>query len=101
MYCKNCNKEISDKAAICIGCGAEVKQPVVKDGGGAGWWWLGFLVPVAGLLIWVTCNDNQPNRAKKAGIGALVGAITSAVLVILVYVLWFLLMIMLANGTLV
>lgn len=101
MYCKNCNKEIPDNAVICVGCGTEVKQPAVTDRAGAGWWWLGFLVPIAGLLIWVTCNDNQPKRAKKAGIGALVGAITSAVLVAVVFILWFLLVIMLANGTLI
>lgn len=98
MYCRKCGREISDKAAICIGCGAEVKQPAMDDTAGAGWWWIGFLVPFAGLLIWLTCNDTQPNRAKKAGIGALVGVITAVALVIAFYVLWFALIIMLAMG---
>ncbi len=26
MYCKNCGKEIDDKAEICIGCGVRVKE---------------------------------------------------------------------------
>ena len=99
MFCSNCGKEISDNAAICVGCGAEVKRPaVVEDTGGAGSWWIGFLVPLAGLLIWLTCNDTQPKRAKKAGVGALVGVITSVVLVVLFYILWFALIMVFAGG---
>lgn len=98
MFCRHCGKEISDQAVICVGCGAEVKQSKVADTGGAGWWWLGFLVPLAGFLIWITCNDSQPKRAKKAGIGALVGVITSVALVIVFYILWFVLVIALAGG---
>lgn len=97
MFCRNCGKEIPDKAAICLGCGAEVKRPVVEDTAGAGWWWIGFLVPLAGLLIWITCSDTQPNRAKKAGIGALVGVITAVALTVLFCVFWFVLVIMLAT----
>ncbi|MDR1963293.1 MAG: NINE protein, partial [Planctomycetaceae bacterium] len=26
MYCVNCGKEISDKAAVCVGCGVPVKD---------------------------------------------------------------------------
>ena len=97
MLCRHCGKEISDKAAICLGCGAEVKRPVAEDTAGAGWWWLGFLVPLAGLLIWLTCNDTQPNRAKKAGIGALVGVITAVALTVLFYIFWLVLIIVLAG----
>lgn len=97
MFCSNCGKEISDKAAICVGCGAAVKRAEVEDTGGIGWWWIGFLVPLAGLLIWITCNDSQPKRAKKAGIGALVGVITAVALVIVFYILWFVLIVMLAS----
>lgn len=98
MFCSNCGKEISDKAAICVGCGAEVKRSAPEDTGGAGWWWIGFLVPLAGLLIWLTCNDTQPRRAKKAGVGALVGVITSVVLVAVFYILWFALIMVFAGG---
>ena len=98
MYCTNCGKEIPEKAAVCLGCGAEVKKPVAQDSAGAGWWWLGFLVPLAGFLIWLTCNDSQPRRAKKAGIGALVGVIVSVGLCVLFYVLWFLLIFAMSTG---
>jgi hypothetical protein len=29
MYCKNCGKEIDDKAEICVGCGVRVKDVLV------------------------------------------------------------------------
>ncbi len=89
MYCSNCGREIPEQAAVCLGCGAAANRKTVSDTGGAGWWWLGFLVPLAGLLIWITCNDNQPKRAKSAGMGALVSVIVSVALSVLFVILWF------------
>ena len=91
MFCKYCGKEISDLASVCIHCGQSVNKPVqTKEGHvSAGWWWLGFLIPMAGLLVWIFCHDNEPKKAKKAGIGAIVGAVTSVVLFVLFYVLFF------------
>ncbi len=91
MYCSNCGKELNENAAVCLGCGVTVnKQPQESSVHvSAGWWWLGFFIPLAGLLIWVFCNDSEPQKAKKAGTGALVGVIVSVVLVILWYVLVF------------
>lgn len=31
MYCKNCGKEIDDKAEICVGCGVRVSPPIKED----------------------------------------------------------------------
>ncbi len=98
MFCSHCGKEISDKAAVCIHCGKDVRRPITEDSAGCGWWWLGFLVPLAGLLIWATCNDTQPKRAKKAGIGALVSTILGVGLTILFFILYFIFIIMLAQG---
>lgn len=30
MYCRNCGKEIEDKAVICVHCGCEVKPITTK-----------------------------------------------------------------------
>lgn len=98
MFCSHCGKEISDKAAVCIHCGKDVRPVITEDSAGCGWWWLGFLIPIAGLLIWVTCSDTQPKRAKKAGMGALVSTILSVVLTILFFILYFIFIIMLAQG---
>lgn len=91
MYCSGCGAQIDDKASVCVHCGQAVAKKSEKDSGSALWWWLGFLVPIAGLLIWIFCHDTTPKRAKKAGVGAIVGTIVSVILVILFYVLYFVL----------
>lgn len=83
MFCSNCGAQIDEKAAVCINCGAAVKN-TRSDNAGAGWWWLGFLIPIAGLFIWIFCNDSEPNKARKAGWGALVGVIVSTVLTLFI-----------------
>lgn len=95
MYCKHCGKEISDLAAICVNCGAKTTPPTqsTEDHGGAGWWWLGFLVPLAGLLIWIFCQNTQPQRSKSAGTGALIGFCVSIGLYIFFWIIWFFLMV--------
>lgn len=95
MYCPACGKEILPNAAVCLGCGRSVSKMREKQedaNASAGWWWLGFFVPLAGLILWLIWNDSAPNKAKKAGIGALVGVIVSVALVVLFYIFWFLLM---------
>ena len=90
MFCSNCGREIDDKAVVCVGCGASVKNMKIKNSkASAGWWWLGFLIPLAGLLVWICCNDSDPAKAKKAGIGALVGFIVSVVLGVIMYIAGF------------
>ncbi len=92
MFCQNCGKEIPDNAYVCLGCGKTVSNSnKVNEGNvSAGWWWLGFLIPIAGLLIWIFCNDNEPIKAKKAGMGALIGTIVGVVATVLIYILFFL-----------
>ncbi len=100
MYCVNCGKEIDEKAAICLGCGCEVKQKnnFSKDTGSIGWGFLGFFVPLAGFILWAVLNDTQPKNAKKAGIGAIIGVIASVVGVVLLYVLYFALIFIIGAG---
>ena len=91
MFCTNCGREIDEKAAICLGCGCEVKnvRNSAKDTGSIGWGFLGFFVPLAGFILWAVLNDTQPKNAKKAGIGAIIGIIASVVGIILLYVFYF------------
>ncbi len=86
MYCKNCAKEIDDKAAICPHCGvSQVTDPQVVDNGGIGWGLLGCCIPIVGLILFLVWKDTKPKTAKTAGIGALV----SVGCVILFYALLF------------
>jgi hypothetical protein len=91
MFCTNCGREIDEKAAVCLGCGCEVKnvKNSAKDTGSIGWGFLGFFVPLAGFILWAVLNDTQPKNAKKAGIGAIIGIIASVVGIILLYVFYF------------
>ena len=91
MFCTNCGREIDEKAAVCLGCGCEVKNArnSAKDTGSIGWGFLGFFVPLAGFILWAVLNDTQPKNAKKAGIGAIIGIIASVVGIILLYVFYF------------
>ena len=61
--------------------------PPVVDSGSFGWAVLGFFFPIVGLILFLVWKDQKPLSSKKAGIGALVGAILSVVSTILFYVL--------------
>lgn len=69
MYCKNCAKEIDDKALICPHCGV----PQAADNGGFGWGVLGCCIPLVGLILFLVWKDTKPKSSKSAGIGALIG----------------------------
>lgn len=74
MYCKNCAKEIDDRAVICPHCGvSQATAPQVIDNGGAGWGLLGFCIPIAGLILFLVWKDTKPRTSKAAGVGALIG----------------------------
>ena len=92
MFCTNCGGQIDDNAYVCIHCGVKVNnQPKEKHTADTGsFWWgvLGYFVPIAGLIIWLTCRDNTPKNAKSAGIGALVSVIVNILLSIVVIVFY-------------
>ncbi len=62
-----------------------------------GWWWLGFFLPLVGFILWIVWSGDAPMKARRVGIGALVGVITSIVLTVLLYVLFFVLILILSS----
>ncbi|MBR3969085.1 MAG: zinc ribbon domain-containing protein [Clostridia bacterium] len=89
MFCPYCGKEIDNIADVCLGCGRSVKKiknSAQQDSSSVGWWWLGFFFPLIGFILWCVWTDNTPIKAKRAGWGALVGAITSVVVPIIIYI---------------
>ena len=87
VYCRNCNTPIDDRAAVCPYCGAPQASKPVQEGSGFWWGVLGFFFPVAGLVLFIVFKNKRPNRAKSAGIGALISVILEVLAVIAYYVI--------------
>jgi uncharacterized membrane protein YvbJ len=87
-YCKNCGQPIDDYAVICPKCGV-AQQPInqVVDSGSVGWAFLGFCIPLVGLILFLVWKDTKPLSAKKAGIGALISVCVIVVIYILVAII--------------
>lgn len=93
-YCKNCGQEMTDNAVHCANCGTPVTEntapaPANDDKGGFLWGALGCCIPIVGLILFLVWRTDKPNTAKSTGIGAIVGA----VLTVLFYVFYFVLII--------
>lgn len=84
MFCSNCGKEINDNAVVCIHCGCSTGKTTApvrnsSDAPSFGFAFLGFLIPLLGLILYLVNKDTQPLKAASAGKGALIGVITSVV----------------------
>lgn len=87
-YCSKCGNQIMDDAVICVHCGCAVDagRSVAVSGGDApntGMAVIGFLIPLAGLIIYLINKDTKPKMAESAGKGALIGFIVGLVLSII------------------
>lgn len=108
-FCKKCGKELVEGAVFCPECGAAVEaqaaesvvepaaEPVAPvapqntfekpqtpaDGKSFGFAFLGFCIPLVGLILWLVWKDSTPLKAKSCGKGALVGVIVSVVFYII------------------
>jgi len=59
---------------------------LVPDAPSGGFAFLGFLIPLVGLILFLVWKDQTPLKAKSAGKGALIGVIVSFVLLIIYFV---------------
>ena len=82
-YCSKCGQEINDDAVICVHCGCAMQSNATvgntDDAPSAGWWVLGFFIPIAGLILYLVNKDTKPQKAGSAIKGALVGFILGIV----------------------
>lgn len=84
MFCKNCGKEIDDRAEICPNCGVRVKGASgTGDAPSAGFGVLGFFFPLIGLILYLVWKSEFPLKARSCGKGALIGVIVYVAFVIL------------------
>ncbi|MDD3947055.1 MAG: zinc ribbon domain-containing protein [Clostridia bacterium] len=89
-YCVNCGQSLEDNETYCKNCGKPCNAAVnSEDTGNAGWGVLGFLFPVVGLILFLIWRDEQPKNSKSAGTGALISVIFSAIVTVIVMVIFF------------
>lgn len=99
MKCKNCGNDISNGVKFCTNCGTRVEElesvensfnsNVNTNNSGAeiGWGFLGFFLPIVGLILFLVWKDSKPSSSKASGIGALVGFCVSFVICIIMILL--------------
>lgn len=89
-YCQFCGKEIEDDAVICVHCGRSLSNnqitTTVNDAPSAWWGFLGFCIPLLGLILWLSWRKTTPLKAKSAGIGTLIGLLPLIAFVILLII---------------
>lgn len=61
-------------------------EPTFKGKFHVGWFFLGMVVPVVGLILFLVWRKSEPGKARSAGIGAIVGAALSIIIEILLCV---------------
>lgn len=85
MFCTKCGNKIEENSKFCSNCGStisevdntknsslETSDPTIPS---FIWGIIGALVPIAGLILFVSWKDTRPTDAKIAGISALVAFI--------------------------
>lgn len=98
MFCKYCGKMLPEGADICPNCGkAQSESPVQimqrqdvadpSDRPSFGYAFLGFLLPVIGLILYLVWKDDTPLRARSCGRGAAVGFVIYFLLVLVCIIL--------------
>ena len=86
-YCPYCGSYNKANGNFCENCGAVLKNNFnnnvnygnnyngnnsIQEGSTIGWGILGFLIPLAGFILFIIWHNERPKSAKTAGIGALI-----------------------------
>ena len=83
-YYKKCGKETDDEAVVCPHCGVEQRaRGPIEDDGSLLWAFIGFLIPVIGIILWIVWYKDKPESSKMAGIGAFIAIILTVVVFVL------------------
>ncbi len=102
MYCKHCGKEVKEEAYVCLNCGCKIhdekNESSMEDTGNIGWGFLGFFVPIVGLILYLLWKNDCPKNSKMAGKGALINVILSVIIFIIYLILLFLFLYAFRNG---
>ncbi len=85
MYCTSCGNEIHEEAIVCMKCGSATKNSVTEvqlEGDLAfAWGFLGFFLPLPGIVLYFVWKSTRPKSAKAC----IVGALLRIGLIVLIY----------------
>ena len=90
-FCTRCGKQIIETAVVCPCCGVSQRNYVIQnnpDYSSFGLAFLGFCLPVVGLILYIVWHDNFPLKAKSVGKGALIGVIVSITAPIIIAIIF-------------
>lgn len=82
-YCQKCGTSTSMETIICANCNTifpNSKSSSVSSNNSFLYIFIGFCIPIVGLILYITLKDTQPENAKSSGIGALVSTAISFIL---------------------
>ncbi len=103
MLCNKCGKEVDQNSRFCPNCGGEISnvnnvgninnnsnEQINKEGKvNVGLAILSFIIPIAGLIIFLVKKDSDKKNAKACGICALVSFVLGIIISIITVVLTF------------
>ncbi len=85
-YCPNCGEKVDNNAYVCVRCGFKLRSDNVEnsnDNGSIAWGILGFLVPIAGIIIYFIMKKDNPKNSKMAIRGSLINLCLNFVLFVI------------------
>lgn len=100
-FCPSCGKNVGE-SAFCPDCGYPVNgkvpaapqpavqyvvKPVTPDAPDRGWFIIGLLCPLVGLVMYLLCHGSKPKRATSAGKGAIWGILFPFVCAVILLIL--------------
>lgn len=97
MLCSNCGSKLNGDVKFCPNCGKEVLNSnttnQISDKNNdekvnVGLVILSFIIPLAGLIIFLTKKDNEPKTAKASGICALVSFILEIIAILVMFMIF-------------
>lgn len=88
MYCQKCGQKIENSTYFCTYCGAYIDKNAQQDVPSPGFAVLGFFIPLAGLILYLIYENKQPQKAKSAGKGALIGFIVKMIISVICAIIY-------------
>lgn len=90
VHCRECGEMIAESAPTCPKCGAKQKTGTSLNvntedfkAGSTGLKVLSFLIPIAGLILFLVKGKEEPVAAKSYGLWAIAGFVLALLLALL------------------